>query len=561
MNALSALLILCAVLPGFAQAPTLPGPDTLAARVDTLFSAWSRPDAPGAVCAVMQEGRLILARGYGMADLDHAVPLTPTSVFHVASLSKQFTAAAIGLLVQEGRLSLDDDLRQYLPELPSFGQPILIRHLLYHTSGLRDYHQLMGLTGWHSTDPLTNQQVVELLCRQRELNFPPGTEHLYSNSGYLLLAQVVQRASGQTLGAFAEERLFRPLGMAHTHFEEDHRQVVPQRVISYEPRMGGGYSQLLKIADTCGDMGLLTTAEDLFLWDRNFSTGQVGGPALLDLMRRRGVLASGDTLPYAFGLIVGKYRGLETVDHSGSQQGFRTELVHFPQQHLTVAVLANLSTIDATGLAYQVADLYLTGRFPQPSGNGAGTGDPAVIAVDTLLLDAYAGDYQLPGPPGTSFTFTREGRRFFAQVGGTPKVEILPCADSVFFRPDGGETRAIFHRTPDGSISGFTLHQQGDQLVPRVQLQMPTPRELAQYAGAFICPELGTSYELCVEADSLVVKQRGQRTGSALVPRGNDQFDADQGTSVVFVRDEHHQITGLRYTSDRIRNLRLERQP
>ena len=568
MKPLLSGLTLCVALLGFTDALAQQQTDTLTARVDSFFSEWNKSDSPGCVCAVMKDGKIVHAKGYGMADLEHNESLTPESVFHVASISKQFTAASIALLVMAKTISLDDDIREYLPEFPDFGRPILIRHLLYHTSGLRDYHELMGLTGWHGTDPLNNDMVVELLTRQRELNYEPGSEHIYSNSGYLLLAEIVKRASGQSLRTFAEERIFGPLGMTHTHFEDDHQQVVKHRVISYESREGGGYNQLLKNSDACGDLGLLTTVNDLYRWDQNFYTAQVGGPSFLNLMLTRGVVTNGDTLAYAFGLVFGDYRGLLTMSHSGSQQGFRTEMVRFPEQRLTVTVLSNLASVHASSLAYKVADLYLEGRFPEaepetttePKAASAGAGNPEAVAVDMLVLDEYVGEYQREGQQATFFTFTREGNHFFGQVNRGDRIEIFASSDSAFFRP-GLDAQITFHRDPDGSVSRLTLHEKGDQVARRVHLYVPTDIELAEYAGAYWCQELDTGYDLTVEADSLRVKRRGTRDSDALAPFEHDSFNANNGR-VVFIRNERNQVAGLRFTSSsgRIRNLLIERQ-
>lgn len=551
------------VTMGLTQAVAKPVPPaTLAVRVDSLFSVWRRPDSPGAVCAVVQDGKVVYAAGYGMADLDYNEPLTPASVFHVASLSKQFTAASIALLVLDGRLSLEDDIHTYLPELPALGKPILVRHLLDHTSGLRDYHELLGLTGWHATDPLDNAAVMGLLTRQRELNFAPGSEHVYCNTGYLLLGQIVERITGQPLPTFAEERLFRPLGMEQTCFEADHRQVVKRRVISYEPRPGGGYRQLLKNADTYGDMGLLTTVGDLCRWDRNYRTGQVGGRQLRDLLMTRGVLVNGDTIGYAFGLQLGAYRGLVTQGHTGQQQGFRTAMVRFPEQGLTIIVLANLSSVNAEGLAHQVADRCLAGRFQEGRGpvSGAIAGAPDGVPVDTLLLDTYAGEYQSDTQPDAVFSFTRQGERFIGQARGADPVELMARSDSVFFKP-GTEAQVTFHRNPDGTVSGFTLHSNGDQAIRRVDPLVPTAATLAEYVGVYWCRELDTRYELTVVADSLRVMRRGARTSEILVPHGRDRFDAD-GNYVRFIRDPGDRVIGLRFSTAnrRIRNLMVERE-
>jgi CubicO group peptidase (beta-lactamase class C family) len=340
---------------------------SLSDKVDALFSAWAKPDSPGAVCAVIRDGEVIHARGYGMEDLEHDVPLSPDSVFYIASTSKQFTAASIALLVLDGKLSLDDDIRQHLPEMADRSPPITVRHLVHHTSGLRDYFALLGLTGWTDTDYFNNDMVVKLLARQRTLNFEPGTRHLYSNSNYVLLAEIVKRVSEKSLRQFADERIFQPLGMTHTHFDDDYRQIVKHRALSYAPKRGGGWQQLLKEFDGYGDGNLLTTVGDLARWDENFTTGKVGGEEFLKLILTRGALDSGKSLDYAFGLGHAAYRGLATVQHGGGFKGFRTEMVRFPGQQFTVIVLGNVATFNPGQMAQRVADLYLADQFTAPA--------------------------------------------------------------------------------------------------------------------------------------------------------------------------------------------------
>lgn len=553
-------LVLGCTLLGFAAAPEQPLVDTLATRVDSLFANWNKTDSPGCVCAVMQDGKIAYAKAFGMEDLEHEVPLSLESVFHVASISKQFTAAAIALLVMSKTVSLDDAIHKYLPEFPEFDKPILIRHLLYHTSGLRDYHDLLGMTGWYDTDYLNNEIVLELLMRQRELNFQPGCEFLYSNSGYLLLAEIVKRATGEKLPQFTEEHIFRPLGMNSTHFEDDHRQVVRHRVISYEPREGGGYNQLLKNSDAYGDVNLLTTILDLAQWIQNFSTAEVGGAPFLNLMLRRGVLTNGDTLDYAFGLEFGKYRGLLTVGNSALQQGFRAEMVYFIQQRFAVIVLCNLKSINSADLAYRIADLYLAPHFPEAETQAAPqvTVDREAVIIDTLLLNTYAGVYEYEANRDQILSFTREGNRFFGWPSREKQIEIFASSDSTFFSP-GIDAQVTFHRNPDGSVSYLTLrNQQGDQVAKRLNLYIPTSAELAEYEGIYYCTEVDTKYNIEVVDNSLVITQKGQRR-QVLAPREHDMFNCESGR-IVFIRNDHNQIIGLHYTGGRIRNLLIERQ-
>jgi CubicO group peptidase (beta-lactamase class C family) len=330
------------------------------ARIDRIFAPWDKPDSPGCALAVVKDGHVVYQHGYGSANLDYNVPITPESVFYIASLSKQFVAASVALLAQQGKLSLDDDVREYVPELPDYGHTITIQHLVHHTSGLRDYLTLMQLAGMRWEDVHSEQEILELVCRQKGLNFAPGEKFRYCNTGYLLLAEIVHRVSGRTLRQFAQQEIFRPLGMVHSHFHDDSTHVVPNRAISYAPAENGTFRvNYLANWNKVGSGGLLSTAEDLARWDRNFYDKKLGGEEFVKTLHCRGTLNDGTVLPYAFGLVIGEYRGLKTVSHGGSFMGFRTVLMRFPEQTFSVIILANLADVNPTALAQEVAKVYL----------------------------------------------------------------------------------------------------------------------------------------------------------------------------------------------------------
>ena len=325
------------IVVSFAQAP----PPDRAASVDEIFKEFTVPGSPGCTVAVYQDGKTILSRAYGMANLDHDVRLTPSSIFHVASVSKQFTAAAILLLAQDGKLTLDDDIGKHVPELPDFGTKITIRHLIHHTSGLRDQWSLLGLAGWrYSRDLITDDDVLAVLTRQRELNFTPGERHLYSNSGYTLLAVIASRVSGKSFRAFTDERIFKPLGMTNTHFRDDFAEIVKHQAYGYT-RQSGTFKLSVTNFDTAGATSLLTTAEDLAKWDANFQNPVVGGAALVAAMEARGRLNNGSDIDYASGIAHGTHRGLKTISHGGADAGYRSALNRYPDQRFGVATLCN----------------------------------------------------------------------------------------------------------------------------------------------------------------------------------------------------------------------------
>jgi len=333
-----------------------------AEKIDALFAPYDRGDTPGCALADIEDGRVAYERGYGMADIERGERITPRSAFYIASVSKHFTCACIVLLAQRGAISLDDDIRRYVPQLPDYGKHISIRHLIHHTSGLRDNLDLWAAAGRSFVKPFDNEDCMALVRAQRGVNFAPGQQHLYCNTGYKLMAELVPRVTGQSLRQFAENELFRPLGMQHTFFD-DNNEKIARRVVSYRERNGKFLPQE-KAFTIVGSGGLVTTVEDLFLWDQNFYHHRVGGSELVEQLGERGRLNDGTLLDYAFGLSHGVRNGLSTIGHGGAMLGFRTHLLRFPSIGFSVVVLGNVDTFDAYARARQVADICLAERYP-----------------------------------------------------------------------------------------------------------------------------------------------------------------------------------------------------
>jgi CubicO group peptidase (beta-lactamase class C family) len=441
--------------PAAAQAPAFPADP----RVDGIFGQWDRPGSPGCALGVVRDGALVYARGYGYANLDYDIPITPEMVFYVGSVSKQFTAAAIALLVHDGRISLDDDVRRWIPELPSYDRAITIRHLVHHTSGLRDIYGLMSLAGLRLEDVFPDDEALRLIAAQRALNFPPGDDFLYSNSGYFLLAEIVERVTGRSFRAFTDAAIFRPLGMSDTHFHDSPSEVVKNRVVSYAPDDAGGFRiSYLANFDKVGAGGLYTTIGDLAKWDANFYDPRVGGEDLLERIHTRGMLTSGDTLSYAFGLTIGSHRGLRTIRHSGSMMGFKAELLRFPDARFTVATLCNLGTIDPAALSERVAEVHLGDRMtpiPVTAGGDAEGGRsrdeprPAAFAAAD-----YVGAYHSEELAAVYRIESRSEGLVLVRPLGEP-VGLRPTA-----RPDSftaGDLRLRFARAADGRVTAFTV--------------------------------------------------------------------------------------------------------
>ncbi len=373
--------------------------DHAATAVDEVFADVAQPGSPGCAVAVARDGKLLYEKGYGLANIEQNVPLKPDSVFDIGSTSKQFSAASILLLEKQGKLSVTDDVRKYIPELPDYGNKITILNLLNHTSGLRDYLVLFELAGINTDSVTTDEEALALVTRQKALNFDPGSEWLYSNTGYFLLSVIVKRTSGKSLTDFAAGNIFQPLSMNHTLYRDSHTLLVPNRALAYDPlEKGAGYKFDVSYFEQTGDGAVHTTVGDLLKWDENFYTAQVGGKPLLAELQEQGKLNNGKTLDYAKGLQVSKYRGLNTVDHGGSWGGYRAQLLRFPDQHFSVVCLCNRSDVSPERRAKEVADVYLSSLMqPKESKKEEDDGElpkaKPEIPVPASELRRLAGEY------------------------------------------------------------------------------------------------------------------------------------------------------------------------
>lgn len=531
------------------QAPT-------AEQIDSIFAQYNRSDGPGCALGVIHDGNWEYKRGYGIANLDYRIPISSYSVFRTASVSKQFTAAAVVLLDEAGRLSLDDDIHKYLPELPTWQAPVTIRELLHHTSGIRDYLDLMDLAGLRDDDYYTDADVMAMLARQRALNFAPGTAFTYSNSGYFLLSQIVRKVTGMSLRAFADSAIFEPLGMDHTHFHDDHTEVVPHRAVGYAPREGGGWAVSTTNLDMVGDGGLFTSVNDLLEWDRNFAHPRIGHH-LPETLLQRVRLQDGDTLDYALGLVRGAYRGVPTVSHGGAFVGYRTFMVRFPRQGYGVIVLCNVSTADPGALAYQVADRYLgkaLGPAPRAMPDSA-----QLAAVDTAAYDRLVGRYRIRHGP--VLVVSRTGRHLYLHVNRA-SGELVPVRGRSTFRIGAGADTVAFIQSGDKLASGVThttlgVSTSGGRIPDAPRL---TPAGLAAFVGDYTSAALGVTYHLAMADDSLTVAY-GHLPRTTLVAEEPDVFRmTGRDLTLRFTHAPDGTITGFTADAPRAWGITFERR-
>jgi CubicO group peptidase (beta-lactamase class C family) len=539
------------IAPAVAQGPE-------SGQVDRLFAEWDKPTSPGCALAVMKDGRIIHRRGYGMADLDHNVKITPSTVFHAASMSKQFTAAAVLMLAQEGKLSLDDPVKKYVAEIPDFGTPIALHHLLHHTSGLRDQWDLLGLAGWrYSLDLITDADVLAVLSRQNTLNFPPGSKHLYSNSGFTLLAQVVKRVSGQSFRTFTGNRLFVPLGMSQSHFRDDHAEIVKDIAYGYAFR-DGAFGLSIPNFDTVGATSLLTTVEDLALWDENFYTGRVGGRALIDQLQARGHLNDGTELSYAAGLEIGKYRGLNVVDHAGSDAGYRADLIRFPDQHFSVALLCNLASISPSALARRIADIYLASSLGPAAPPAAVPSTPPSPAQ----LESWAGLYVEADQGDRVMRVRFRDGELQSGLNVDGRVAGLLAIDEARFRSSTEpRTEFAFKDGENGMPATLTSYLDGklQHRYSRVPSYQPTAAQLQEFTGRYRSDEVDMPREVSVRDGKLLVHSL-KSADLTLLPVSADLFNGG-GNRIRFTRDAQGKVTGALFHTFRVYNFRYERSP
>lgn len=540
-----------ATLPTDAQRWTLE--EAARAQIDEVFGFVNVGD-PGCALGVVQNGQMAFAKGYGLANLDWGIPISPSTAFDIGSVSKQFTAAAIALLEIDGVLSIDDDVRKWIPELPAYERTITIRHLLNHTSGIRDYLTLMSLAGTDFDNVFDEFDGVELITHQRALNFEPGSEFLYSNSGYLLLANVVRRATDKSLRQFLEERVFDPLGMAHTSIWDLNTDVVRERATGYDGESGSWSIDHAWNFQMGGDGQVITTVEDLARWDANFYDPIVGGQGLLDRMHTRGILNDGDTIDYALGLTIDEYRGLHRVQHGGVWAGFRATLARFPEQHTSIIIECNRGDADAGAYANGVADVVLAGLFTEEVADVAGEDAPLAknrepVELAVGQLERWEGVYQAEADPPVLVFEVRDERLVVMVEDGSFPLQAFSETD--FELVDVGAP--ITFADEDGTATATGL---GDTYV-RLDRPEPSAEQLQDYVGRYWCPEIDAVYEIRLEGNTLSLR-RADRDPAALLSIAPDEFNG-AGLGITFVR-ERGRVTGLKIDAGRVTGIVFERE-
>ena len=503
------------------------------AEVDRIFSKWTA-STPGCAVGAALNGKAEIAKAYGMADLEHGTKNSVDTIFEAGSVSKQFTAAAILMLVHDGKLSLDDPVRKYVPELPDYGVPITLRHMLTHTSGLRDWGEVAMIGGWpRGTRAHTDADVLEIVGRQRALNFPPGTRWSYSNTGYTLAEIIVSRVSGESLAQFTRRRFFVPLGMTNTSWRDDYTRVVPGRAIAYQSRPDGFHSQM-PFENVYGHGGLLTTVGDLLKWNEYLSTPAAADADVIRDLQQPSHLDNGRPDGYAFGLFLGEYKGVPEISHSGQTAAYTSFLARYPDQRVSVAVLCNVASGAPTDSAHAVADLFISTKPETPS--------PAHYALTNAEVSAVTGLYRdaLTSRP-TRIVSDSRGLHF--EYGPT----LVPLS-ATRFQIDGNTAETDARGTITLSDSYGTIDR-----YERVTQAAPTPQTLQLLTGRYTSAESASDAVISVDGTTLVL-----RLGSNVTLRLGEVYEdvfSDGRLTAVFEHDANGEPRVMRLTTDRVWGL------
>jgi CubicO group peptidase (beta-lactamase class C family) len=542
------LTLLGAAHPIGQAAASTPNPaSTQVAQIDQIFSRWNSTTLPGCTVGVSRDGRPLLSRAYGMSDLEHGIPNRTDSIIEAGSLSKQFTAAAVLLLVQQGKVALDDPARKYIKEIPDYGAPLTVRHMLTHTSGLRDWGAVASIAGWpRTTRAYTHAHVLDIVSRQRSLNFPPGSAYSYSNTGYNLAAVLVSRVSGKGFADFTRENLFEPLGMTRTSWRDDFTRVVKDRSIAYDVAPSGVVKMDMPFENVHGNGGLLTTVGDLLKWTENAVHAKVGGRVLIDLQRETARLKDGEKIEYAFGLRVSAWRGVPEVSHSGATAGYRAWLAQYPSEgNLSVAVLCNASNAGGPALGHRVADLFLK-TPPVTPRTGAGAPIPETMSPilglykdrrrnDVLSIERKEGEWRATGVGVLSWI----SKDLLGVEGSGMRLEIARGA------------------APD-AVTGLRVVNGAETLTfDRVEPANPSAADLLALVGEYESDDAELTVRVAVEKGQLTLHRRPD-TVFSLKPTFADAFASDLG-GIRFFRGPGGAVSEMSVTQDRVWDLRFHK--
>ena len=525
--------------------------------IDSIFAEWNKADVPGCALGIIKEGKLIYAKGYGLANMEYDIPISTSSVFRIGSTSKQFTAACIILLAEKGKLSLEDTLKSIFPDFPEYATKITIRHLLNHTSGVRDYLQIAYLKGLGDDDFYSDEDIMQWLVHQSHLNFDPGEEYLYSNSGYWLLGQIVNKVAGINMADFAQKEIFEPLGMNNTHFHNDHTQIVKNRASGYAPGDNDDYKISMTTLDMIGDGGIFTTINDVKKWDDAFYDPTVLRKSFWQEMTKQGILNNGEIIDYASGLMIGAYKGLKTIRHGGAFVGFRAELLRFPKEQLSIAIFANRADANPSSKANQVADILLKGKLVEEvkkNDNSTNSIEPE----QEFELKQLVGTYEIQPGVTASLSIKNDSLNVL-QNWNKSSYNIIKVRGNTFQIAEEKGLSFTFTDLRDDQAQTLIVVQEGRETKAKRKKEVDLSSiNLNDYSGNYYSKELDITYIFELKNGVLKATIQGKESSVDCTMSEIDQFTLQYGL-IRFQRTDGN-ITGFELDSGRVKGLKFHKK-
>ncbi len=524
--------------------------------IDSLFAEWNKPDVPGGALGIIKDGELIYSRGYGLANMEYDIPNSASSVFRIGSTSKQFTAACIVLLAEKGKLSLDDKLKGLFPDFPDYAENITIRHLLNHTSGIRDYLHLAYLKGLGNDDHYGDDHIMEWLVNQTNLNFNPGEEISYSNSGYWLLGQIVNKVAGINMADFAQKEIFQPLGMNNTHFHNDHNQIAKNRASGYAPIENGNFRISMTTLDIIGSSGIFTTINDIKKWDDAYYNSSVLSSAFWEEMTKQAVLNNGEVMGYASGLMIGEYKGLKTIRHHGASMGFSSELLRFPEEQLTIAIFANRADVNPSMKANQVADILLEDKLIETISKDEKSDND--IPAEEFQLNQLIGNYEIQ--PGIIFNLTiKDDSLNVFQSWNKVSYNIVRTKGNTYQIPTEKDLSFTFSNLKEGHAQTLSVLQGNRETKAERKKEVDVSSiALNDYIGSYFSKELNVTYNFEIEDGILKANIENIQSKMDCTISELDEFTMELG--LVRFQRKDGVISGFKLDSGKVKNLKFEKK-
>ncbi|MGD1947288.1 MAG: serine hydrolase domain-containing protein [Croceivirga sp.] len=521
-------------------------------KINNLFNEWNSSTSPGASIAIIHNKDIVFQNSFGMANLEHNIPLSSTSLFNIASNSKQFTVFAILNLAKENKLSISDDIRSHIPELPNFEHKITIQNLMQHTHGIRGITPLLGMAGWNIEDVMTRESILDMLSNQKELDFKPGSGFSYNNSGYMLLAEIIERVSGSTFHDYLRMNIFEPLGMNTTVLFEDNEKVIPNVANPYYYD-GTTYKRGIRnFKDIVGNTGIRTSIQDISKWVNNYESQIVGAQDIFEKMVEPAVLSNGVKLNYCYGLKNSEFEGRQVISHGGAHIGYRSQILRFPSENLAIIVLSNNGSLDADGKAYKIAEILFKANGENSIDKADSKNDLAMLNSENIDFSGFEGKFELQ--PGFIMEFEQREEKLFITATGQGTFPLETIGERVFKISQIGAT-IEFTENSQGEFDSLSFNHGGQKMNGKRVIFKLDVSQLEAYIGLYYSPELRTTYELKIENGTLIAKHTRQDK-TVLTPLNNSEFSGNTWFfgSLNF-QYEKEKIAGFKVSTDRAKNV------